>query len=130
MKLFKKMTDGGPESNSVGYFLCEIKSVISIVFLRFRGQSREVFHEHAFHCLGWLLKGELRETLIDGREYLRKPSWKPFFVGRRDFHQVSPLTHTAWVFSIRGPWKSKWREAKVDGTDQYELTNGRKRVSA
>lgn len=128
MKLFKKMTDGGPESNSVGYWLIEAKSFLSILLLRFKGKSREVYHEHAFHCIGWVLKGELLETLIDGRRYSYKPSFKPFFVGRRDYHQVDSVAPETWVFSIRGPWKKKWRERSVDGTDEYYLTNGRRKI--
>ena len=128
MKLFKKMTDGGPDSNSIGYFLCEFKELFSVVLLKFSGKSREVFHEHAFHCIGWLIKGELREVLIDGREYKRTPSFKPFFVGRRDYHQVHTTTPEAWVFSIRGPWKKTWRECSEELTDSYLLSNGRKRI--
>ncbi len=128
MKLFKKMTDGGPKSNSVGYFLIEWKSLFSIVLLKFTGKTREVYHEHAFHSLGWVIKGELKETIIDGREYSYTPSLKPFLIGRRDFHQVSSVTPTTWVFSIRGPWKRYWRQSSQDKTDQYFLTHGRKRV--
>lgn len=126
MKWFKKDTDGGKDSNSIAYFLCEIKSAITILLLKFSGKSREVFHEHAFHCVGWVLKGELRETLIDGRTYTYKPSIFPFFVGRRDFHQVDSVTPDSWVFSIRGPWKKTWREADQDTLDTWSLTHGRK----
>ncbi len=129
MKFFKKMTDGGPESNSIGYFFCEIKSLFSIVLLKFTGKTREVFHEHAFHCLGWVVKGEIKETLIDGRTFTHTPSFIPFLVSRRDYHQVDSITPTTWVFSIRGPWKDTWRECKDDLSDNYELTHGRKRVA-
>jgi hypothetical protein len=128
VKFFQKMTDGGPDSNSVGYMLCEIKPLFSIGLLKFTGKTREVFHEHAFHCLGWVLKGVIEETMIDGRKFKHTPSLLPFLVSRRDFHQVNCLSGTAWVFTIRGPWKSKWREATQDRTEQYELTNGRVRV--
>lgn len=128
MKFFKKMTDGGPLSNSVGYFLFEIKSLASAVVLKFEGKSREVFHEHAFHCIGWVLKGELREVLYDGREYSYRPSIFPFLVSRRDYHQVHSVTPTTWVFSIRGPWKKTWRECSEDKTDEYVLSNGRVKV--
>lgn len=129
MKIFKKMTDGGKESNSIGYFLIELKSLFSIVLLKFTGKSREVYHEHAFHCIGWVLKGKIEETLIDGRKYTYTPSLKPFFVGRRDYHQVNCLSGTCWVFSIRGPWKNKWRECSEDLTDSYVLTHGREKIA-
>lgn len=128
MKFLKKMTDGGPLSNSVGYCLFEIKKLASVLLLRFEGQSREVFHEHAFHCLGWVLKGEIREVMYDGREYMHKPSIFPFLVSRRDFHQVHSVTPVSWVFTIRGPWKRTWRECSQDKSDQYTLSNGRVKV--
>lgn len=128
MKFLSKSTDGGPESNSIGYWLIEVKALFSILLIKFSGKSRDVYHEHAFHCISWVLHGELKETLIDGREYVYRPSIIPFFVGRRDYHQVDSVTPTTWVFTIRGPWKKKWRESKVDGSDSYFLTHGRKRV--
>ena len=129
MKLFKKMTDGGPDSNSIGWFLIESKALLSVVFLKFTGKTREVFHEHAFHSIAWLLKGVLLEKLIDGRTKVYYPSWKPFMISRRDFHQVSvPYGGPAYVFSFRGPWKKTWKEAAQDGSDTYTLTHGRKRV--
>lgn len=128
MKFFTKMTDGGPDSNSVAYTLFEIKALASVLLLRFKGKSREVFHEHAFHCLGWVLKGELKEVLYDGREYFHKPSFLPFLVSRRDYHQVHSVSPETWVFTVRGPWKKTWRECAQDKTDQYVLTNGRAKV--
>lgn len=55
MKIFRKMKDGGGDSTVTGYFLIEIKSLFSVVLLRFDGESRDAYHEHAFNCVSWLL---------------------------------------------------------------------------
>lgn len=52
--------DGGSESKVFGFWLFEIKSLLSVVLLRFDSPSREVFHSHAFSALTWWLTGEVR----------------------------------------------------------------------
>lgn len=61
MKFLYYGKNGGPESRVWGYFLIEIKSLFSIVLLRFENGSRDAYHTHAFHCFSWLLRGHLTE---------------------------------------------------------------------
>ena len=123
MKLFKKMKDGGPESTVTGYWLIEAKSLFSIAILRFDGKSREAFHNHAFNCFSWVLKGKLTETMLDGRVREYKASFMPFITTREDFHKVDSDGRT-FVLTFRGPWAKLWKES-VNGK-LITLTNGRK----
>lgn len=121
MKLFKKMKDGGPESTVTGYWLIEAKSLFSIALLRFEGKSREAFHNHAFNCFSWVLKGKLTETMLDGRVREYKASLKPFVTTREDFHKVDS-DGTTFVLTFRGRWSKTWNEF----TDKYiTLASGR-----
>lgn len=125
MKLFTKMKDGGAESSVTGYWLCEFKSLFSIVLLKFEGESREAYHEHAFNCWNWLIKGELVEFLFGGGRRYYEPGFKPFFIGRKDYHKVSSITPVSWVLSFRGPWKDSWKEyLPLEGRERT-LTHGR-----
>lgn len=135
MKFFKKMKDGGAESTVTGYWLVEIKSLFSIVLLKFEGKSREAYHSHAFNCINWLLKGKLNEdrmwhhtvTQINHDYKVYTPSWKPFFILRDDFHKVDS-DETSWVLSIRGPWSKTWEEY-LPLEDRYRtLSSGRVEV--
>lgn len=124
MKIFKRMKDGGPESTVTGYWLIEAKSLLSVAILRFDGKSREAYHNHAFNCISWVLKGKLTETMLDGlvREY--PPSWRPFITTREDFHKVDSDGQT-FVLTFRGPWAKTWNEF----TDKFiTLESGRKIV--
>lgn len=136
MKFFKRMKDGGPESSVTGYWLIEIKSLFSIVLLKFEGKSREAFHEHAFDCINWL-KGELVEHVHPSkntpdhkrgkRQIIYKSSLLPFIIRRGDFHKVDSIG-TSWVLSFRGPWSKTWKEY-LPNEDRYRtLTHGRKEV--
>lgn len=78
MKFFKKMKDGGPESTVTGYWLAEIKSLFSVVLLRFDGKSREAFHTHAFNSWSWVIKGSLTEEMLDGKINKYVPSIRPY----------------------------------------------------
>lgn len=124
MKLFKKMKDGGKESTVTGYWLIECKSLFSIVLLKFEGDSREMYHNHAFNCWNWLISGKLVENLIDGkiREYL--PSFQPFKITKEDFHKVDSI-ETSWLLSIRGSWDKKWKEYDPKNNTFKTLTEGR-----
>ena len=120
--------DGGSESKVTGLFIIAIKALFSIVLLRFDGASREAFHTHAFHCLSWVIKGELVEEMRDGRKYVHKPSWLPFLTSRKDFHKVDSTVPQSWVLSIRGPWANRWMEhLPLEGRDRT-LTHGRVEV--
>lgn len=128
MKLFKRMKDGGPESTSTGFWLIEWKKAFSIVLLRFDGKSREAFHTHAFNCVSWVLKGQLRETFLKGPIVFHEPSFKPFKTRRSDFHMVDSMVPTSWVLSFRGPWVDKWKEWIPSKDKSIILTHGRKEV--
>ena len=129
MKFLKKMKDGGNESTVTGYWLIECKSLFSIAILKFEGKSREAYHEHAFNCLSWILKGELKEEMKDGRVFLLTKSLVPFLTTRKDFHKVSSVTPVTWLLTLRGPWKKTWREYREESGKTVILTNGRKVVT-
>ena len=139
MKLFKKMKDGGAESTVTGYWLCEFKSLFSIVLLKFEGPSRNAYHQHAFNCINWLLKGRLEEWEYapPNKRFTHRvprlntrfrrtlfPSWKPFQIKRTDFHKVD-APDVSWVLSFRGPWAKTWKEYLPDENRERTLTHGR-----
>jgi len=126
MKLFKRMKDGGSESTVTGYWLIEIKSMFSIVLLRFDNNSREAYHTHAFNCLNWLLKGRLFESFCSNYKppNFYKPSIVPFVVRREDFHKVDSVG-VSWLLSIRGPWSKYWQEYLPLEERYRKLTSGR-----
>ena len=135
MKLFSLCKDGGPESTVWGYFLCEIKSLFSIVLLRFENGSRDAYHSHAFNCVSWVLKGQLEEQTppsdlakLSGWPYEAKrhlPSLMPVFTYRDTTHKVVSIGRT-WVISFRGPWAKIWKE--IEGGEEKTLTSGRRVV--
>jgi hypothetical protein len=123
--------DGGPESHVYAYGL-EIKSLFSILLLRFEDGTREAFHSHAFNAVSWLLAGWLVETVDDEdptnifMERVDYDGWFERIVTRKErFHQVRSIGRS-WVLSFRGPWDQTWRES-ADG-ESYTLTNGRVRI--
>ena len=122
MKLFSRMKDGGEESLVWGYWLIEIKSLFSIVLLRFENGSREAYHNHAFNCFSWILWGHLIEYILDGPVISRGTSLLPFGTYRTTFHKVESVGRT-WVLSFRGPWSNTWKE-NIDG-EEITLTHGR-----
>lgn len=128
MKFFHKSKDGGLESTVTGYWLVEIKSLFSIVLLRFDSFSREAYHTHAFNSLSWLIKGRLFEKFYQGGAELHLPSFKPFITKRDDFHKVDSLTDRSWVLSFRGPWSKHWKEFHPNTGQHLTLANGRKVV--
>ena len=128
MKLFRKAKDGGPKSTVTGYWLVELKSLFSIVLLKFENGSRDEYHDHAFNSLNWVLKGEVREELANENKYFQyRPSWLPIVTHRARFHRVVSKG-TTWVFSIRGPWSDQWREFDPKTKQFVTLTHGRKVV--
>lgn len=127
MKLLKKMKDGGDESTVTGYWLIEWKRAFSIVLLKFEGDSREAYHEHAFNCFSWVLRGRLFEDFRTehGTNCRWIPaSWRPFITRRSTFHKVSSVG-TSWVLSFRGPWAKTWREYRPLEGREVTLTHGR-----
>lgn len=116
--------DGGYESTVWGFWLTEIKSLFSIVLLHFKPGSRDAYHDHAFNCISWVLKGELFEENFKGNPKTHKPSLKPVITKRDTFHKVTSIGDT-WVISFRGPWIKTWHEYIPNKNIQITLTNGR-----
>lgn len=131
MKIFSYGKDGGPESTVDGFFIIEIKSLFSIVFLRFNKGSREAFHTHAFNALTFFLKGHAIEEHMNGEKIHWKPSifnfWKPKYTSRKCFHKYTSLENT-YAVTIRGPWIDKWKEYLPHLNKFVTLTHGRRVV--
>lgn len=130
MKLFTKMRDGGPESPVIGYFLVEIKSLFSVVFLHFGG-TREDYHSHAFNAVTIWLTGLVFELIraTDGT-YTCLP-WQAGqvkYTRRGTMHKVVPQQN-AWALSFRGPWAKTWQEYRPAEDRIVTLAHGRKVVS-
>lgn len=129
IKLLWNDKDGGHESRVWAYGI-EIKSLFSIILLRFENGSREAYHSHAFNCLNWVLKGQLHEDRsTNPREYSEIynyfPKVKPFIIRRQYMHKVCSIG-TTWVLSFRGPWANTWKEI-AEGRE-ITLTHGREEV--
>lgn len=122
MKLFSISKDGGPKSRVWGYFLIEAKKLLSVALLHFKDGGRETYHSHAFNSISWLLHGELREEMLDGRVIVYKPSIKPIKTYRQTFHRVYSKKNS-WVLTFRGPWTNTWHEFEDD--KMTTLTHGR-----
>lgn len=131
MKFMSKAKDGGAESTVTGYWLVEIKSLFSVVLLRFDKGSRDAYHSHAFHALTWFLKGCVTEHVIVSPGHLQdrvwKPSLRPKWTPRSCFHKVF-AKETTWALSFRGPWKKTWHEYLPSTDTLRTLTHGRRIV--
>lgn len=125
MKILQKAKDGGPESTVWAYILIEIKSLFSIMLLKFEDGTRESFHSHAFNAISWLFKGTLLEVRIDhGNKENTKfiPSLKPILTSRENTHMVFSFGNS-WVLTFRGPWNKTWKE--IENNTVKTLTHGR-----
>lgn len=127
MKFFTLSKDGGPESTVWAYTLIEIKSLFSIVLLRFEDGSRDAYHDHAFNAISWVLSGCLEEENLKRNALsFHWPSFRKVITRRDTFHKVYSHGRSR-VLSLRGPWLKTWQEA-----DRYgkvtTLTHGRKPV--
>lgn len=127
MRFFFKRKDGGSQSKVMGFWLIEIKSLFSIVLLRFSAGSREAYHSHAFNGLTWFLSGEVVEYHHNGTVKRWRPSLLPKFTPRSCFHKVYGVK-TTYALSFRGPWHSTWREYIPAEKKLITLTHGRKIV--
>jgi hypothetical protein len=129
MKLLSWGKDGGEESTVLGFWLIEVKSLFSVALLKFVGNSREAYHNHAFHSISWLLRGRLEENFLEGEQfkYVYTPSLKPIITLRNDFHKVNSVG-TSWVLTFRGPWHRVWTEYRPDERRYVQLTHGREEV--
>lgn len=122
MLFLKRNKDGGLLSNTIAYWLFEIKPFASIGLLKFEGKSREVYHNHAFDCIGFVLKGKLTEERIGLPNRVFTPKVGFFIIKKEDQHKVSSNGVT-WCFTIRGKWDKTWKEKHRDR--EITLTNGR-----
>lgn len=135
MRLFKFAKDGGHLSKVWGLFIIEWKRAFSVVLLKFEDGSREAFHSHAFNAWSWVLWGQLNEARITGTpdaggdliKTTFKPSLRPIFTARDNFHKVNSVG-TTWVISFRGPWADTWLEYIPAENRTITLTHGRKEV--
>lgn len=126
MKFFSIGKDGGPKSNVTGLFLVEIKSLFSIVFLKFAKGTRESFHSHAFNALTLWLKGQVCEEYPDGKG---RP-WEPGefkFTPKKLMHRVRAFVDS-YAISVRGPWDLTWQEYNESTKAITTLCEGRKVV--
>jgi quercetin dioxygenase-like cupin family protein len=124
MRFLEKSHDGGKDSGVTGFFLVEIKSLFSIVLLKFNKGTREAYHNHAFNAVTFWLTGRVKEHMIDGRIN----EWFPGqfkYTPRENFHKVEALSDT-WALTFRGPWNKTWKENRSG--KEVTLTNGRKEV--
>ena len=126
MKMFFKAKDGGKDSFVTGYWLIECKSLFSIVLLRFDPGSREVYHNHAFNALSWVISGSIEEhTLHSWVPNIHLGSLIPIYTSRTTFHKVYGKAEKTWIISFRGPWSKTWKEYD----DKYTvLASGRVQV--
>jgi hypothetical protein len=115
MKILCGHKDGGPQSE-VRCWGIEIKSLFSIMLLRFTKHTREDFHSHAFGSISWLLKGRLAEERvfyhqgapgIEGTTF--KVGLRPIVITKDNLHRVRGIAKTNWALTFRGPWEDTWR---------------------
>lgn len=117
--------DGGPESRVAGYWLFECKWLFSVALLRFDPGWREVYHNHAFNAVSWVLgRGKLREEHLMGLVEHHRRSIKTVFTWRGTFHRVFS-EGTTWVLTFRGPWRNTWYEYDETTGVATKLTHGR-----
>lgn len=127
MKLFSWGKDGGKESTVWGLWFVEIKSLFSIVLLKFENGSRDAYHDHSFNCASWILRGILIENHLNSEIQIHASSWLPIITKRDTFHKVESLG-TTWVISFRGPWADRWHEYHPSTGKGATLTHGRKEI--
>lgn len=128
MKFLSWGKDGGKESHVWGLWFAEIKSLFSVVLLKFEEGTREAFHTHAFNSHSYVIYGRLQETEQasgDSRFYYQG-EW--IFTPREMFHQVRSYG-TTWVLSFRGPWSKTWKEYIPAEDKHLTLTHGRQVVN-
>lgn len=128
MKLLRRGKDGGPESTVWGYWLVELKKLLSVVLLCFENGSRDAYHSHAFNAISWVLSGELVEEHRNGMVEYHRPSLIPILTRRATFHRVVS-NGRSWVFQLRGPWAARWEEYIPNTQRNVTLTHGRLAVA-
>lgn len=127
MKILSIAKDGGRDSHVSGLFIVEIKSLFSVVLLRFSEGTREAYHSHAFNAWTIWLRGCVSERTLDSQRDWRAGEVK--YTPRGCVHKIIG-NGTAYALSFRGPWVNKWIELRDNGTRKVVLTHGRKEVAA
>lgn len=132
MKFFQIAKDGGPDSPVTGFFVVEIKSLFSIVFLKFNKGAREAFHSHAFNAVTLWLRGTAIEHVLNPTRSVASRIWEAPTVKYtpRDLMHRIEAPENVYAFSIRGPWVNTWKEYLPTTNDTVLLTHGRKVVTA
>lgn len=127
MKFFQKAKDGGPDSPVTGFFIVEIKSLFSIVLLKFNPGMRESFHSHAFNAITFWLKGKVWEETIFSKspKFTRWKAGQVKTTARSFMHRIA-TGEPAYALSIRGPWAKNWLEFNPETEEFTKLSNGRK----
>lgn len=132
MLFFKKRYDGGSNSGVTGYWVFEIKWLMSIVLLKFTPNHRENFHSHAFNAITFWLKGKVTEEQmhLDAKvkTLTRYKAFDLKFTPRDSVHKIH-CTSPAWALSIRGPWHKKWFEYNEAQDKIITMTHGRKVIT-
>lgn len=126
MRILSKVKDGGPDSNVDAYVLIEIKSLFSIMLLKFNKGSRENYHSHAFNALSIYLTGCTDEMFIN-RPTIRRKGFNIKYTPRNMFHKIFAYTN-AWCLTFRGPWCDTWQEYNKESDKYTTLTHGRKEI--
>lgn len=127
MKLLYYGPDGGAKSTVTGFWIIELKSLFSIVILKFNNGSRENYHSHAFNALTWFVKGSVDEYHKDGKVMTWKASFRPKFTPKTCFHKIF-ANEVAYAISFRGPWDKTWKEYSPTDKKDITLTHGRRIV--
>lgn len=127
--------DGGPESK-VSMYGIEIKSLFSVLLLKFEKGSREAFHSHAFNSVSYVISGGLIEWIhcdlpnaLEGAGEYQHWAGDWIKTYRHTVHKVYGAYDTNYVLSLRGPWAKGWYELLgKGGQERVDLTIGRKKT--
>lgn len=125
MKLISVAKDGGPESHVTGFFLIEIKSLFSVVILKFAKGTREAFHSHAFNALTLWLGACVYEEFPNGQYRYWSDGLQFKKTPRGLMHRVHAIVDS-YAISVRGPWAKTWKEYDPRTKVTTTLTHGRK----
>lgn len=124
MRFLEKVKDGGEDSPVDAYVLIEIKSLFSIMLLKFNRGHRDCYHSHAFHAITLPLSGDMIE-IIKNKKVRKYHNLVPKFTSRGCLHKVYAF-RDSWALTLRGRWNKTWIEE--DSSEGRVLTNGRKIV--
>lgn len=128
MRFLQKVKDGGPKSNVDAYVLIEIKSLFSIMLLKFNEGSRDEYHTHAFNAVTIPLSGSLVQLELTRHSRPNMYEYRNFSIKKTPrtlFHKVVAMKDS-WALTFRGPWEPFWKEYNPKTGTTTEFTHGRK----